>query len=582
MTRILIYRFIIYVFLCLCINSYTRGCETFPLTKTLSGIPKDCKPLHRFLCKKVLTGSSGQRNRFACALVIKTSTMSQKAIYINQIAQQTFEAKPDYYAKLAKKETMGEGEKSPITAAAGRLTLSAKKGTKKGTKNANESKLTSKLLYEMFENGAFVNADQIPLYCLEQENEKIKELIKNVRCFLPLSSITLMQRLFFSQASLFCEREKESAIYRCYNSDSELHALYVLQCMVDDIALKIASIASKDEKITAIEFHGCTTRDMCPLCYTNMNCMQFLANKKQGVGFLGALLERLKMIGRADNSTNSATFISSLEEFPSKKDGDGGNLLWVTEDEPVFAIEPGFVYQFRFTEPEITAIKGSLEESLKIAASITDLSSLGVSLGGEAASAVVAPPKPFTVSSGMDAPSSPTEVQETISEELVAAGYRIQDVPGDGNCAFWAVLVANGVVRAEDTFFAKEGDTTWGKMENLRKKTAVKMEATHAVDASIITMVKQTGSWNMGSMGGIDFGVLGFIARAIEVPIMVLLQGPSGQYCYWISGTTENPGDDNLAFHDIEGKNLEKLLNDHSKTVKLFHSNIHYQAIVKQ
>ena len=508
--------------------------------------------------------------------------MSQKAIYINQIAQQTFEAKPDYYAKLAKKETMGEGEKSPITAAAGRLTLSAKKGTKKGTKNANESKLTSKLLYEMFENGAFVNADQIPLYCLEQENEKIKELIKNVRCFLPLSSITLMQRLFFSQASLFCEREKESAIYRCYNSDSELHALYVLQCMVDDIALKIASIASKDEKITAIEFHGCTTRDMCPLCYTNMNCMQFLANKKQGVGFLGALLERLKMIGRADNSTNSATFISSLEEFPSKKDGDGGNLLWVTEDEPVFAIEPGFVYQFRFTEPEITAIKGSLEESLKIAASITDLSSLGVSLGGEAASAVVAPPKPFTVSSGMDAPSSPTEVQETISEELVAAGYRIQDVPGDGNCAFWAVLVANGVVRAEDTFFAKEGDTTWGKMENLRKKTAVKMEATHAVDASIITMVKQTGSWNMGSMGGIDFGVLGFIARAIEVPIMVLLQGPSGQYHYWISGTTENPGDDNLAFHYIEGKNLEKFLNDHSKTVKLFHSNIHYQAIVKQ
>lgn len=372
--------------------------------------------------------------------------MSQKAIYINQIAQQTFEAKPDYYAKLAKKETMGEGGVSPITAAAGRLTLPAKKSTK----NANESKLTSKLLCEIFENGAFVNADQIPLYCLEQENEKIKELIKNVRYLLSpvLPSMTLMERLFFSQASLFCEREKESAIYRCYNSDSELHALYVLQCMVDDIALKIANIVTEGEKIVKIEFHGCTTRDMCPLCYTNMNCMQFLANQKQGVGFLGALLERLKMIGRADDSIKSATFISSLEEFPSS-----GNILWnIEESEPI--IVPGFVYQFRFTEPEITAIKDSSEESLKMVASITDLSSLGVSSGVEAASPVVAPQKLFLDFSVTGTPPSTPEDQEAIpaelKEELAAARYQILDVPGDGNCGIWAVLVAAGEITQEE------------------------------------------------------------------------------------------------------------------------------------
>ena len=63
---------------------------------------------------------------------------------------------------------------------------------------------------------------------------------------------------------------------------------------------------------------------------------------------------------------------------------------------------------------------------------------------------------------------------------------------------------------------------------------------------------------------------------------MVLLQEPNSQYRYWISGTTENPWDDNLAFHDVAEKDLEKLLNDHSETVKLFHNNIHFQAIVPQ
>ena len=357
MFKKLINKFTFYTSITLFANCYILRCEHFPLTKALDKIPEDCKQLHKFLCKKVLTGSSGQRNRFACAFVIKTSTNQQKTIYVDQIEKQTFKAEQNYYANLAKKETMGEGMESPIVSAAGRIN--------QGKKTIN---LTVNISQNIFENGAFVNADQIPLYCLEQENIEIKKLVKNVQA--SSFPMTLMQRLFFSQVSLFCERESKNALYRCYNSDSELHALYVLGKMCESIASKIKGSLAEDEKITAIEFHGCTTRDMCPLCYTNMNCMQFLANEKGSVGLLGALLARLKCMGYADDSTSSATFISSLEEFPPE-----GNNLWnIEEIAPV--IGPGFVYQFRFTKPETTAIKDSSEESLKTTANIIDLSSL--------------------------------------------------------------------------------------------------------------------------------------------------------------------------------------------------------------
>lgn len=251
--------------------------------------------------------------------------------------------------------------------------------------------------------------------------------------------MTLMHRLFFSQASLFYNREKEKlATYRCYNSNSELHALYVLQCIVDDIAQKIKQIVPEGEKIATIEFHGCTFRDMCPLCYTNMNCMQFLANEKKDNGILGALLERLKTMKYVDDSTNSATIISSLEAFPSKN--FGGNLLWDI-DELAQEIVPGFVYQFRFTDDEINEIKTSSEKTLKEKANIVDLSSLPTGSGAGVSSSAAAGVTPFLGSPIIETPPSTTEKQETISSELATAGYHLQDVPGDGNCAFWAVLV---------------------------------------------------------------------------------------------------------------------------------------------
>ena len=66
-------------------------------------------------------------------------------------------------------------------------------------------------------------------------------------------------------------------------TDSETKALYVLQHkyvidnIIDALCEQINKIAS-DPQITSIEFHGCTTRDMCPLCFTNMNIIQYLCN----------------------------------------------------------------------------------------------------------------------------------------------------------------------------------------------------------------------------------------------------------------------------------------------------------------
>ena len=66
-------------------------------------------------------------------------------------------------------------------------------------------------------------------------------------------------------------------------TDSETKAIYVLQHkyvidnIIDELCKQINSLQGTPQ-ITSIEFHGCTTRDMCPLCFTNMNIIQYLCN----------------------------------------------------------------------------------------------------------------------------------------------------------------------------------------------------------------------------------------------------------------------------------------------------------------
>lgn len=66
-------------------------------------------------------------------------------------------------------------------------------------------------------------------------------------------------------------------------TDSEAGAIYVLQhkYVIDNIINELCKQFSKLGKgihIISIEFHGCTTRDMCPLCFSNMNIIQYLCN----------------------------------------------------------------------------------------------------------------------------------------------------------------------------------------------------------------------------------------------------------------------------------------------------------------
>ena len=64
------------------------------------------------------------------------------------------------------------------------------------------------------------------------------------------------------------------------STDSEASALYVLQhkYVIDNIINQLCSQMTAGAQISSIEFHGCTTRDMCPLCFTNMNIIQYLCN----------------------------------------------------------------------------------------------------------------------------------------------------------------------------------------------------------------------------------------------------------------------------------------------------------------
>ena len=67
-------------------------------------------------------------------------------------------------------------------------------------------------------------------------------------------------------------------------TDSEASAICVLQhkFVIDNIIERLTEILIENyatkPQIVSIEFHGFTTRDMCPLCFTNMNIIQYLCN----------------------------------------------------------------------------------------------------------------------------------------------------------------------------------------------------------------------------------------------------------------------------------------------------------------
>lgn len=564
------------LFICFIENIYIWGCIQFPLTKTLRSIeilPSSYKALHNFLAHRVVISQKKhkERNAFSCAISFLTDKGKTVILCIDTIVP--IEIKPPLnFSERLEHRVMTEVAGLPETVSKGAENLKSKI---RGPKKSPTVFAPCNISKHVFEEGCFLSANQLPLFVLQEEELNCTQsLLTNVKVCTQESK-NILQKLFFDYILTVISRSQpiqtttgvkngDLAHYCMYNSDSELHALYVLQHIVDDIAVKIANIVTEGEKIVKIEFHGCTTRDMCPLCYTNMNCMQFLANQKQGVGFLGALLERLNMMGYGDASINSATFISSLEKFPSS-----GNLLWDI-DESVSAIEPGFVYQFRFTEPEITAIKDLSEEILKRAADITDLSSLSVSPEEESTSAAA---KPFTVSSEIGTPPHSTERPETIpaklKEELATARYRIQDVPGDGNCAFYAYALSVGIKASSSEL----REAAYSALENFRKNRQEDEDEKEVMD-ELAKRLQKDKEW----VGVDDLKWLGQSQTRDIIIIQPNYDNPEQIFIHNPIAQNENP----LAV-ELPIKQLSIYIKQHNGSVFLYYNGVnHFQAIVPQ
>ena len=165
---------------------------------------------------------------------------------------------------------------------------------------------------------------------------------------------------------------------------------------------------------------------------------------------------------------------------------------------------------------------------------------------------------------------------------LKIPSYTIIDVPADGNCAFTSVKVAMDDEEFKDKF---EGNLIPNQLDAiiaLREATADKMGKDITGQDDFIENLRQLGYWNSGiDEGGVGIKVLSFVAEVIKQPILVIKQEPNSKYYYWVSGTAENYRDGNLAFHDIEKKDLEGLLNDHPDAIKLFHNGVYFQALCK-
>ena len=146
------------------------------------------------------------------------------------------------------------------------------------------------------------------------------------------------------------------------STDSEAGAIYILQqrYVVDNIINSVMSLltdsttSNSDTKptVTSIEFHGCTTRDMCALCFTNMNIIQYLSNNDESSDF--SFLKYLKQTIEATQPTSCSTkiFISSFKK-------SDGNLNFNSEN-----LAPSYndscVYQFRIDPsagPSVTIVK---------------------------------------------------------------------------------------------------------------------------------------------------------------------------------------------------------------------------------
>jgi hypothetical protein len=365
--------------------------QEFPITKAINFeiLPPYIKALHEELSKSACPITVGDRgNYFSCAFIFWVSS------YKNGDRKDKIEgpilsmvSMPKISTVLPVKKTKEELDKLLLTSASRwghrpnspqmqsltRTITTPSPKEKKPTSSSSSAILPAvineiNLSKDTFlpDRNVFISTPEIPLFCLSCEYEiLIKPLIVATKALIfAQDEVPIITRLFFSTYDVIFSRSqplrREIEQYRVFNSDSEAHAIYVLsQQEVIDKIFENLNLAPDDE-ITQIEFHGCSTRDMCPLCYTNMNCIQFLANQEdnQGIGFLSKML----VMSQVSKNCRTTMFISSLIPYPEINPLWVGNAseeakikqLWI-EDTVDGAINFGRVYQFR-VPPQLSSV----------------------------------------------------------------------------------------------------------------------------------------------------------------------------------------------------------------------------------
>lgn len=114
--------------------------------------------------------------------------------------------------------------------------------------------------------------------------------------------------------------------YMILNTDSEAYMLaYLQQASVQaNIVRDIEKLIPKGRKVVHIVLNGCTTRDMCGLCCTNMNILQYMANHKNNYTFLNVIKNALVSTELSNEDCPITSYISSTQPY-------GGNLWFAPQ-----------------------------------------------------------------------------------------------------------------------------------------------------------------------------------------------------------------------------------------------------------
>lgn len=320
------------------------GC-VFPCYCNLKYIPNspEILKIHYTLCEKVKNPPKNRnslKNQFACCFIFRFNDNTSQIIYIEEI----FESGAPFYSKGT----------YPCASSLNTLIFSC-------PENIPE------IIYlkSVYDNKTKAPETETPLVTsLKAEYEK---RMGSYQWESPINSSTTA-----------------SAVR---TTDSETQSIYKMN-QGRFLNKNLIEKLPKNKTVTRIEFHGCSTRDMCPFCFTHMNMVQLLANNNKNIGFLGLLKTLLK-----DQNISTSIIISSCISC-SYIHNESYNWLGI-------GLKDKCVNQFRIPNAWLTGSKCESQKGSYVIANI-----------------------------------------QNIQQSIQSSKHFIQDVSGAGNCGIFAIQKA--------------------------------------------------------------------------------------------------------------------------------------------